>query len=110
MRSAMKLGSAQGRLNNKRYKEALSAAKVAYKIGGIEDYELWLYNSIVGKSLYHLGQPQEALLHLNRAEELLTPQLAEESGTEELLSVMSSISWYIDKIEAETHNRVAGGL
>jgi len=105
LRSAAKLGKAQGRLARRDYSAALIEAEKAKKIGGITENNDWLYYSVIGKSLYHQNKDAEALVNLNRAEELTAPLLKDPNVDESVLNFILKISWYIEKIEKQTHNK-----
>ena len=59
----------------------------------------WLCHSIKGRAHYHLGQREEALESLTRAEELLAPELLHQQTADHHLEVMASLRSYLDKIE-----------
>ena len=105
VRSSAKLGKAQGCLARRDYSAALTEAEKARKIGGITVNNDWLYYSVIGKSLYHLNKDAEALVYLNRAEELTAPLLKDPYVDEAVLNFILKISWYIEKIEKQTHRK-----
>lgn len=105
-RSSAKLGKAQGCLARRDYAAALIEAEKAKNIGGITDNNDWLYYSVIGKSLYHQSKDGEALVNLNRAEELTAPLLKDPNVDEAVLNFILKISWYIEKIEKQTHNKM----
>ena len=90
-------------LMKERYKEALDRATKAKNLNPDWDF-MWQAHSIAGKALYHLGNPEEALVSLREAEKILAPKLLEPDGSEYLLNVLFGITWYIDRIDPTTHN------
>jgi tetratricopeptide (TPR) repeat protein len=98
LRAAMTLGKAQKLLRKKRYREALEKAEKAQQLE-LEENFYWLSHSIAGKSHYHLGEFEESLVSLRKAEEILAPKLLETEESESLVNIMAGITWYIDKIE-----------
>ena len=98
LRAAMTLGKAQKLFRKKRYREALDKSKKAQQLD-LEENFYWLSHAIAGKSQYHLGEFEESLVSLRKAEEILAPKLLETEGSESLVNIMAGITWYIDKIE-----------
>ena len=99
-RAALLLGKGHKYLRNGRYKEALVKAQKAKKLRMGTQLE-WLCHSIDGKSRYHLGDRENALVALRKAEAILAPMLAAENGSENLPSIMRDITGYIEKIEQQ---------
>lgn len=97
-RAALLLGKGHKFLQNGRYQEALAKAQKANKLRMAPQLEL-LCHSIDGKSRYHLGDRENALVSLRKAEAILAPMLAAENGSEHLLNIMSDITKHIEKIE-----------
>jgi tetratricopeptide (TPR) repeat protein len=80
MRAGILLGRAQGLLKKECYAKVLDKARKARNLKPDEEF-LWLAHSITGKALYHLGQPEEALVSLREAERFLAPKLLEPNGS-----------------------------
>jgi tetratricopeptide (TPR) repeat protein len=93
----MLLGKGHKFLENGRYQEALEKALKAKNLKLEEQFE-WLCHSIEGKSRYHLGDKENALLSLRRAEEILASKLEIEKGSKALQNIMNDITRYIEKI------------
>ncbi len=94
----MLLGKGHKFLENGRYQEALEKALKAKNLKLEEQFE-WLCHSIEGKSRYHLGDNEKALLSLRRAQEILTSKLEKEQESKPLRNIMNDITRYIEKIE-----------
>jgi len=77
IRASMLLGKGHKFLENGRYQEALEKALKAKSLKLEEQFE-WLCHSIEGKSRYHLGDKEKALLSLRRAQEILASKLEKE--------------------------------
>ena len=94
----MLLGKGHKLLENGRYQEALEKALKAKNLKLEEQFE-WLCYSIEGKSRYHLGDNENALPSLRRAQEILTSKLEKEQESKPLRNIMNDITRYIEKIE-----------
>jgi len=94
----MLLGKGHKYLQSGRYREALEKALKAKNLELEEQFE-WLCHFIEGKSRYHLGDQENALVSLQRAEEILTSKLDKEQTSKHLQNIMSDIKRYIEKIE-----------
>ena len=94
----MLLGKGHKLLENGRYKEALEKALKAKTLKLEEQFE-WLCHSIEGKSRYHLGDKENALPSLRRAQEILTSKLEKEQESKPLRNIVNDITRYIEKIE-----------
>ena len=94
----MLLGKGHKHLQNGRYNAALEKALKAKNLKLERQFE-WLCHSIEGKSRYHLGDRENALISLRKAEKILTPMLVEDSESKHLNNIMSDIARYIEKIE-----------
>jgi len=94
----MLLGKGHKFLENGRYQEALEKALKAKSLKLEEQFE-WLCHSIEGKSRYHLGDNEKALLSLQRAQEILASKLEKEKESKPLRNIMNDITRYIEKIE-----------
>jgi len=97
-RAALLLGKGHKYLQNGRYGDALVKAQKASKLDMSAQFE-WLCYSIDGKSRYHLGDLENALVSLRKAEDILTPMLAADKDSEHLQNIMNDITAYIGKIE-----------
>lgn len=94
----MLLGKGQEFLDNGRYQEALEKALKAKDLNLEEQFE-WLCHSIEGKSRYHLGDKENALPALQRAEEILASKLKKEKESKALQNIMNEVTSYIEKIK-----------
>ena len=94
----MLLGKGHKYLHNGRYREALEKALKAKNLVLEEQFE-WLCHSIEGKSRYHLGDPENALLSLRKAEDILISKLEKEQASKHLLNILADNKKYIEKIE-----------
>ena len=94
----MLLGKGHKFLENGRYQEALEKALKAKSLKLEEQFE-WLCLTIEGKSRYHLGDKENALPSLRKAEEMLASKLEKEKESKALQNIMNDIIKYIDKIE-----------
>ncbi len=94
----MLLGKGHKLLENGRYQEALEKALKAKNLKLEEQFE-WLCHSIEGKSRYHLGDKENALPALRRAQEIWTSKLEKEQESKPLRNIMNDITRYIEKIE-----------
>jgi len=94
----MLLGKGHKFLENGRYQEALAKALKAKNLKLEEQFE-WLCHSIEGKSRYHLGDKENALPPLRRAQTILAAKLEREKESIPLQNIMNDISKYIEKIE-----------
>ncbi len=94
----MLLGKGHKFLENGRYQEALEKALKAKDLKLDEQFE-WLCHSIEGKSRYHLGDKENALVSLRRAEKILASKLEKEKESKALQNIMNDITRYIEKIQ-----------
>jgi tetratricopeptide (TPR) repeat protein len=94
----MLLGKGHKFFENGRYQEALAKALKAKSLQLDEQFE-WLCHSIEGKSRYHLGDRENALPSLRRAQEILASKSEKEKESKPLQNIMSDITSYIEKIE-----------
>ena len=97
-RIALLLGKAHKQLENRRFQDALERALRAQQLPLTEQFE-WLCYSIEGKARSHLGDFDNALPALRRAEAVLRPILEREPDSKHLHNIMNDIQAYIDKIE-----------
>ncbi|MCP4472356.1 MAG: hypothetical protein GY815_17055 [Gammaproteobacteria bacterium] len=98
IRASMLLGKGHKFFENGRYQEALEKALKAKSLQLDEQFE-WLCHSIEGKSRYHLGDRENALPCLRRAQEILASKPGKEKESKHLQNIVSDINTYIDKIE-----------
>ena len=98
IRASMLLGKGHKFLEKGRYQEALEKALKAKSLKLEEQFE-WLCHSIEGKSRYHLGDKENALPSLRRAQEILASKLEKEKESKPLQNIMDDITGYIEKIE-----------
>lgn len=96
----MLLGKGHKFLENGRYEEALEKAQKASKLKLEEQFE-WLCHTIEGKSRYHLGDRQNALIALRKAEVILLAKLEKEKTSKPLQNILNDVSAYIQKIEED---------
>jgi tetratricopeptide (TPR) repeat protein len=94
----MLLGKGHKFLESGRYEEALEKALKAKNLKLEEQFE-WLCHSIEGKSRYHLGDKENALISLRRAEEILALKLENEKESKHLQNILNDVTRYIEKIE-----------
>ena len=94
----MLLGKGHKFLERGRYEEALEKALKAKNLKLEEQFE-WLCHSIEGNSRYHLGDKENALISLRRAEEILALKFENEKESKPLQNILNDISRYIEKIE-----------
>ena len=94
----MLLGKGHKLFENGRYQEALGKALKAQRLKLDEQFE-WLCHSIEGKSRYHLGDLENALPALRRAQEILASKSGKEKESKPLQNIVSDINSYIEKIE-----------
>ena len=94
----MLLGKGHKFFESGRYQEALGKALKAKSLQLDEQFE-WLCHSIEGKSRYHLGDRENALPALRRAQEILASKLGKEQESKHLQNIVSDINGYIEKIE-----------
>ena len=94
----MLLGKGHKFFESGRYQEALGKALKAKSLKLDEQFE-WLCHSIEGKSRYHLGDKENALPSLRRAQEILASKSAKEKESKPLQNIMNDIAGYIEKIE-----------
>ncbi len=98
-RAALLLGKAHKQFENRRFGEALERALRAQRLPLTEQFE-WLSYSIEGKSRCHLGDFENALPALRRAESALQPILESKPESKHLHNIMNDIRAYIEKIES----------
>jgi len=94
----MLLGKGHKFLERGRYQEALEKALKAKNLKLEEQFE-WLCHSIEGKSRYHLGDKENALISLRRAEEILGLKFEHEKESKPLQNILNDVTRYIEKIE-----------
>ena len=94
----MLLGKAHKFLENGRYQEALDKALKAGELDLAEQFE-WLCHSIEGKARYHLGDKQNALPALQKAQEILSAKVAREKASRHLQNILDDVTGYIENIE-----------
>ena len=98
IRASMLLGKGHKLLQNGRYEEALERALKASSLKLDEQFE-WLCHTIEGKSRYHLGDRENALIALRKGEAILQSKPEKEKGSTHLQNIMNDVSAYIEKIE-----------
>ena len=98
IRASLLLGKGHKFFENGRYQEALEKALKAKRLKLEEQFE-WLCHSIEGRSRYHLGDKENALLALRRAQKILASKLENETDSKALRNIMNDITEYIEKIE-----------
>ena len=94
----MLLGKGHKFLESGRYEEALEKALKAKNLKLEEQFE-WLCHSIEGKSRYHLGDKENALISLRSAKEILASKLEKEKESKPLQNILNDVIRYIEKIE-----------
>ncbi len=94
----MLLGKGHKLFESGRYQEALGKALKAKGLKLDEQFE-WLCYSIEGKSRYHLGDRENALPSLRKAQEILASKPEKEKESIPLQNIMKDIAGYIVKIE-----------
>jgi len=94
----MLLGKGHKFLQNGRYQEALEKALKAKNLKLDEQFE-WLCHSIEGKSRFYLGDKENALPSLQRAQEILAAKLEKEKDSKPLQNIMDDITRHIENIE-----------
>jgi tetratricopeptide (TPR) repeat protein len=94
----MLLGKGHKFLESGRYQEALAKALKAKNLKLEEQFE-WLCHSIEGKSRYHLGDKENALIALRRAKKILASKLEKEKESKPLQNILNDVIRYIEKIE-----------
>ena len=94
----MLLGKGHKFLQNGRYQEALEKALKARSLQLEEQYE-WLCHTIEGKSRYYLGDKENALPCLQRAQEILAAKLDREKQSKSLQNIMNDITKHIENIK-----------
>jgi len=94
----MLLGKGHKFLESGRYEEALEKALKAKSLKLEEQFE-WLCHSIEGKSRYHLGDKENALVSLRKAKEILATKLEKEKESKPLQNITNDITKYIENIE-----------
>jgi len=98
IRASMLLGKGHKFLESGRYEEALEKALKAKNLKLEEQFE-WLCHTIEGKSRYHLGDKENALLCLQKAKEILTLKFEKEKESKPLQNILNDVTRYIEKIE-----------
>ena len=98
IRASMLLGKGHKLLQNGRYEEALERALKASSLKLDEQFE-WLCHTIEGKSRYHLGDRENALIALRKAETILLSKPDKEKDSRHLQNILNDVSTYIEKIE-----------
>ncbi|MCH8105786.1 MAG: hypothetical protein IIC58_09830 [Proteobacteria bacterium] len=98
IRASLLLGKGHKLFESGRYQQALEKALKAKKLELEEQFE-WLCHSIEGKSRYHLGDKENALVALKRAQQILASKLEKEKDSEPLQNIMDDITGYIELIE-----------
>ena len=97
-RAALLLGKAHRQLDHGRYRDALERALKAQKLRLPEQFE-WLSYSIEGKARYQLGDSQNALPALQKAEVLLRPIAEARADSKHLQNIIGDIRTHIERIE-----------
>lgn len=97
-RAALLLGKAHKQLDRGRYRDALERALKAQKLQLSEQFE-WLSYSIEGRARYQLGDLQNALPALQKAEALLRPIAEARADSKHLQNIIGDIRVHIDKAE-----------
>ena len=97
-RAALILGKAHKHFDNGRYREALERALKAQQLELSEQFE-WLSYSIEGKARYQLGDAQNALPALKKAEALLQPIAEARADSKHLQNIIADVRAHIEKIE-----------
>jgi tetratricopeptide (TPR) repeat protein len=100
IRASMLLGKGHKFLEAGRYREALEKALKAKRLQLDEQFE-WLCHSIEGKSRFHLGDEENALPALRRAQKILASKSDEERESKHFQNIVGDIDSYIEKIEKE---------
>jgi len=98
IRASLLLGKGHKLFKSGRYQQALEKALKAKNLELEEQFE-WLCHSIEGKSRYHLGDKENALVALERAQQILASKLEKEKDSESLQNIMDDITGYIELIE-----------
>ncbi len=94
----MLLGKGHKFLESGRYQEALEKALKARNLKLEEQFE-WLCHTIEGKSRYYLGDTENALIALRKAEKILTSKFEKEKASKPLQNILNDVRGYIKKIE-----------
>ncbi len=94
----MLLGKGHKLLESGRYQEALEKALKAKSLNLEEQFE-WLCYSIEGKSRYYLGDQENALPSLQKAQAILASKLEKEKESKSLQNIMDDITKHIENIE-----------
>ncbi len=94
----MLLGKGHKLLQSGRYQEALEKALKAKSLKLEEQFE-WLCHSIEGKSRFYLGDKENALPSLKRAQEILAVKLEKEKESKSLQNIMDDITKHIENIK-----------
>ena len=95
----MLLGKANKQLENRRFEDALARALRAQQLPLGEQFE-WLSYSVEGKARCHLGDFENALPALRRAEAALQPIVERQPESKHLQNIKNDIHAYIEKIES----------
>ena len=98
IRASLLLGKGHKLFVSGRYQQALEKALKAKNLELEEQFE-WLCHSIEGKSRYHLGDKENALVALKRAQQILASKLEKEKESKPLQNIMDDITGYIELIE-----------
>ena len=98
IRASMLLGKGHKLLAKGRYQEALEKALKAKTLKLEEQFD-WLCHLIEGKSRYHLGDRENALPCLRRAQQILAAKPAGERDSEPVQNILNDIASYLEKIE-----------
>ncbi len=97
-RAALLLGKANKQFEDRRFDQALERALAAQRLELTPQFE-WLSYSIEGKARSHLGDFENALPALRRAEAVLQPIVDAQPGSKHLHNIINDIRAYIEKIE-----------
>jgi len=98
IKASMLLGKGHKLLQSGLYQEALEKALKARRLNLGEQHE-WLSHTIEGKSRYYLGDKENALPLLQRAQEILASKLEKEKESKSLQNIMNDITKHIENIE-----------
>lgn len=98
IRASMLLGKGHKFFESGRYEEALERALKAKNLKLDEQFE-WLCHSIEGKSRYHLGDKENALIPLRKAKKILKLKIKREKESKPLQNILTDVTRYIDNIE-----------
>ena len=98
IRASMLLGKGHKYLQNGRYQEALEKALKADELKLNEQFA-WLRHMIEGKARHHLGDNENALPALLKAQEILAAKMQREKSSKPLQNIMDDITQHIEKIQ-----------